>query len=564
MRRRGTVTYPRPHMPLDRPLDAVHRSVDTWLTPRRALTASVASFAVVALIAATPGSPYHPVLPDDSGSGPLGLLARLLWLNRIPHGILIALGFVAMMAAGIAFLLILYACERGMIPVRTVMTLTIAYSVTILLLPLLLSRDVFSYTYYGRIVTQYHGNPYVDPPSDYNASDLSKFVWFGWRDTPSVYGPVFVWIAAAITGMIHSLPRTIFAFRAVAIGATLGSVWFVYKLMQTVRPSKTAYAVAFIGLNPVVLFHTAGGGHVDALVMLSIAAAIYLVATDRELPATAVLTLGALVKVSAAVPLLLLIIYDTVRAEPGHRGRVLASHLGLAGGISLFAALPFMQSTNPTLGMVQIVQHASWIAPPELLERIFQATGELIAGHAGGQVGIVIARVGMYASLLTGVFLVARQVARKGAEQPIHYLAGSWGWALLLMMLFSPTLFPWYFCWVLPVAWALPKVPRRTLEIAFLALSTSQLTTENFQLPGWMRVDLPIGHPILVVLLVWFLRDLWLRLRHDVPLDAEVDMVALSGAVRDRAALVVPEAGDDDRSQAPSPDPRAADGPTVT
>ena len=107
-------------MPLDRPIDAVHRTVDAWLTPRRAVTASVASFTLVALIAATPGSPYHPVLPDDTGGGPLGLLTRLLWMNHIPHGLLIAIGFVAMMAAGVAFLLVLYACERGLVPIRTV------------------------------------------------------------------------------------------------------------------------------------------------------------------------------------------------------------------------------------------------------------------------------------------------------------------------------------------------------------------------------------------------------------------------------------------------------------
>ena len=239
-------------MPLDRPIDAVHRTVDAWLTPRRAVTASVASFTLVALIAATPGSPYHPVLPDDSGGGPLGLLTRLLWMNHIPHGLLIAIGFLAMMAAGVAFLVVLYACERGLVPIRTVITLTVAYALTVLLLPLLLSRDVFSYTLYGRIVTQYHANPYVKTPADYPASDLNKWVWYGWRDTPSFYGPVFVWMAAAITGVIHAVPQTILAFRAVAVGATLGSVWFVYKLMQHVRPSKTAYAVAFIGLNPVV------------------------------------------------------------------------------------------------------------------------------------------------------------------------------------------------------------------------------------------------------------------------------------------------------------------------
>jgi hypothetical protein len=544
-------------MPLDKPLDAVHRAVDAWLTPRRAVMASVVSVTVIALIAATPGSPYHPVLPEEGGAGPIGLVARLLWLNRLPHGVLIAIGFVAMMAAGAAFLLVLYACERGMVSVRTVITLTIAYTAAVLLLPLLLSRDVFSYTYYGRLVTQYHQNPYVTTPADIPTSDVARYLWPGWRDTPSVYGPVFVWLAAAITGMIHSLPQTIFAFRALALGATLGSVWFVYRLMQHVRPSKTAYAVAFIGLNPVVLFHTAGGGHVDAFVMLAIAAAIYFVATDRPYAATAMLTFGTLVKVSAAVPLLLLLIYLTARADPVRRTRTLAGHLGLAGGLAAFAALPFMQSTNPTLGMIQIVQNASWIAPPELLERILEAMGKLVAGPTGGQVGIVAARLGMYAALLTGVFMVARQVARKAPGLGVDYLAGSWGWALLVMMLFSPSLFPWYFCWVLPVAWALPRVPRRTLEIAFLALCTSQLTTENFQLPDWMHVDLAIGHPLLVVLLIWFLRDLWLRLRYDVPLNADVDVAAVVHArhtlATTDAVVIVPdaEAGADDAPEDP-------------
>jgi hypothetical protein len=521
---------------------SVRSAVDAWLSPRRAVAASVASFSVVALIAGTQASPYHPVLPDVRSDGPVGLLARVLLLNHVPHGLLIALGFVAMLAAGAAFLVVLYACELGMLSLRTVITLTLVYCGVILLLPLLLSRDVFSYAYYGRIVTNYGGNPYVDTPSSYPANDLFRFTWPGWRSTPSVYGPVFVWMAAAITGMFRSIPQTIFAFRAVAVGATLGSVWFLVGLVQRIRPSKAAYAVAFIGLNPIVLFHTAGGGHVDALVMLAIAAAAYLVVTERPLPATAVLTLGALVKVSAAVPLVLLIVYLVTRAEPGRRRRVLATYVGLTGGIALVCALPFLQRSNPTLGMVQLVQHASWIAPPELAERIFQGIGELIAGHAGGTVGIVVARLGMYAALASGLFLIARQVARLARHEGFEYLAGAWGWALMLMMLFSPTLFPWYFCWVLPVAWALPKVPRRTLEIAFLALCTSQLTTENFQLPSWMHINMPIGHPILVVLLVWFMRDLWLRIRHDVPLDADVDVVAVARASRGEAVLTIPEA----------------------
>lgn len=501
-------------------LVAARRAVDGWLTPRRAVSSSIASFTLVALIAATPASPFHPVLPEEGG-GPVELLARFLFFEHLSHGLLIVLGLAAMASAGVSFLLILRACELEMLSLRTVVILTLSYAAVILVLPLLLSRDVFSYAYYGRIVSRYGGNPYANTPANYPANDLSKYVWPGWRSTPSVYGTVFVWVAAAITSLFHSLTQTIFAFRALAIGAMLGSVWFVAKLVQEIRPSKTAYAVAFIGLNPIVLFHTLGGGHVDALVMLSVAAAAYFAATRREVSATAALTLGALVKASAAVPLVLLIVYVIARAAPERRWREAAKHIGVAGGIGLVISLPFLQMSNPTLGMVQLVQHASWIAPPELLEKSLQAIGQLMGGASGGTIGTVIARVVMYSCLAFGLFLIARQVARKARDEDILYLACVWGWALLLMMFFSPTLFAWYFCWVLPVAWTLPNVPRRTLEISFLALVTSQLTTENFQLPSWIHVQLPIGHPVLIVLLVWFLHDLWLRLRHDVPLDAE-------------------------------------------
>ncbi|MGZ8631469.1 MAG: glycosyltransferase 87 family protein [Actinomycetota bacterium] len=511
-------------------VQALQRTVDGWLNGRRAITASIASTAAVALIAATSGSPFHPVLPESQGNGPIGVLSQLLFLDRLPHGVLIVIGFAAMIAAGLSFLLVLWAAERGEVSTRTVVTLAVVYHAVVLLLPLLLSRDVFSYAFYGRILSRYGQNPYVSTPADFPANDISRFVWPDWRDTPSVYGPVFVWLAAVITALFRGLGDVIEAFRAVAVAASLGSLWFVVKLVGRVRPQRTAYAAAMIGLNPVVLFHTVGGGHVDVLVMLAVSAAVYLVATQRELPATVALTVGALVKISAAVPLVLLIAFVAARAEPSRRWRVLAAHIGTAAGIAFVAALPFMQASNPTLGMVELVQHGSWIAPPALVERIFETVGRAVGGELGGSAGVVIARLGMFAALATGLFTIFRQVMRHAKEGSVSFLAAAWGWSFLLMMLFSPTLFPWYFAWILPVAWALPRVPRRTLELSFIALVTAQLTTENFLLPEWMHIDLAIGHPILVIVLVWFLRDLYLRLKHDVPLDAETEDVVLARA----------------------------------
>jgi hypothetical protein len=513
-------------------VDSVRRTVDTWLSPRRAVMASVASIALVALVASTPNSPFHPVLPVRAEpGGPMRLLAGLVGLTHLSNDMLVVVGLFAMVAAGASFLLVLHACGRGMLPVRTVVTLAVAYQVLILLLPLLLSRDVFSYSYYGRIVSRYGANPYVQTPLNFPQDPLWRFTWPDWRGTSSVYGPLFVWLAAAITAVFHSIPGAIFGFKLAAVGAMLGTLAIVRSVVERVRPKRTAYALAMVGLNPIMVFHTTGGGHVDALVMLSIAAAIWLVIAERDLAATAALTLGALVKVTAAVPLVLLIVYLVARTEPGRRLQLFAKHAGLAVGISIVVAVPFMQTSNPTLGMLELVHHDSWMAPPALMERLFEAIGRGVAGSVGGSVGVDLARFAVFAALAVGLYLIGKQVARRAPYADAEYLGAAWGWALLLMMLVSPTLFPWYFAWVVPIAWMLPRVPRRTLELACAALAASQLEVQTFRLPGWLQLKLAFGHPLLIVLLVWFVVDLWRRLRDDVPLDAEVILESVGSHV---------------------------------
>jgi alpha-1,6-mannosyltransferase len=498
--------------------------------------ASVASVALVALVAATPNSPFLPAQPIQAGpSGPLRLLAGLLLLTHLSNDTLVILGLAAMIAAGASFLLVLLAAQRGMLPMRTVVTLAVAYQVVILLLPLLLSRDVFSYSYYGRIVSHYGGNPYVQTPASFPQDPLWRFTWPEWRNVSSVYGPGFAWLAAAITAVFRSITAEIFGFKVIAIGATLASMAIVRSVAERVNPGRAIYAVAMIGLNPILIFHTAGGGHVDALVMLSVAAAIWLVVDGRELSATAVLTLGALVKVTAAVPLALLIAYLVARSEPGRRLGVLAKHAVTAVGLSFVVALPFLQTHDPTLGMLDLVHHDSWMAPPELMERLFEAIGRGVAGSVGGSVGVDIARMTVFAAIAVGLFLIGRQVVRRAPREGVAFLGAAWGWSLLLMMLASPTLFPWYFAWVVPVAWLLPRVPRRTLELACAALAASQLDVLSFRLPAFLRIKLVYGHPLLIVLVVWFVADLWRRLRRDVSLgldhlpDAPDELIVIPG-----------------------------------
>jgi hypothetical protein len=80
----------------------------------------------------------------------------------------------------------------------------------------------------------------------------------------------------------------------------------------------------------------------------------------------------------------------------------------------------------------------------------------------------------------------------------------------------------WYLVWVLPLAWALPRVARRTLVILCVGFTVTELVTENSHLPELLRsVRLPFGHPVAIAVCVWIAVDLIRRLTRGVPLDAE-------------------------------------------
>ena len=70
-------------------------------------------------------------------------------------------------AAAFGFILILRESWNRRISMRMVFVLAIAFHVLVLTLPLLFSRDVYSYAYYGRIASTYGANPYVFTPHDF-------------------------------------------------------------------------------------------------------------------------------------------------------------------------------------------------------------------------------------------------------------------------------------------------------------------------------------------------------------------------------------------------------------
>ena len=482
-----------------------------------ALGASVLSFLFVATVASTPGSPFTPVLPaGDEPGGPFRWLAELVGLDGVHGSALVAIGVAAVAAAAAAFAFVLWRSWKGEIPARTVLWLAVAYHLTLLFLPLLFSRDVYSYAYYGRIAAEYHANPYVATPADYPSDALAAFVGPKWVDTPAVYGPLWTQVSALVARIVDDVAGFIVVFRTIAIAASLATIAVVAGLVRRVRPEREAFAIAILGLNPVVLFQSVASGHNDLLVALSVATAAAFVFARRERSATAALALGALVKATAAVPLLLLVIAATAARPRGERVRALAAHVAIAGGLWLVAAIPFLNVRDPSLGTVELAGHEGWLAPSRFFRRLFDA-------FSGDTLGFV-PRIAFPLLLAGALFLIARELVRRTpASAPLR--AGAMGWGLVCLMLLGPVLLPWYVTWALPLAWLLPRTPRLVLIATSLALTVSQWTTEPANFSTAYRANIWFGHyavtPLVIAFLVLLLRDLLRRTRTGAALEDE-------------------------------------------
>jgi hypothetical protein len=472
----------------------------------------------MSLVAAGRGSPYQPILtPNAMPHGWLREVARAIGLERLHGDWLLLVSVLVSVAAVGGFLLLLRETYRGNVSVRMVVFLVIGAHVLLVFLPLLFSRDVYSYAFYGRIAGIYHANPYVQTPLDHSSDLLWNYVGPRWIDTPAVYGPAFTSLSALMARILRTPADHVEAYRVLAIAVSLATCGAIVWVTRQLWPERTAFALVAFGANPVVLFHSVASGHNDLLVALAIVLALGLVVRGRSLPAVAVLTLGMLVKATAVLPLVLLIAWCVARSEPARRRRTLLTHAGLAVAISALFASPYLQLNDPSLGMLSLAGHEGWLAPSAVLRRILDV---ITFGTLGWvpRVGCAVVLVWLVGALGVGVW-------RRGAALAPKGLGAAWAWSLVLFMLLGPVLLPWYVVWALPLVWLLPRTARATLIATSALMAVTLWSAEPLRFPGAFELDLFVGHwivtPVLLGLLIWMIADLRERLAIGMPLDDE-------------------------------------------
>src|SRR5918992_1139690 len=472
---------------------------------------------LVALVAARPASPFTPPLfPGAEGFPPLVGLAELLGLDRLSRDAVAVLGGAALFASAGAFLWALVESWRGALSTGRILVVAVVLHLVAVAMPLFLSRDVYSYAIYGRMVSHHDANPYTEIPAAFPTDPTYRLVSVDWIDSPSVYGPAFSALAAGVTAGVESPAGIVLGFKVIAALASLGTVLMVLASARRLVPERAGFAAVLLGWNPVVVFHGVAGGHNDSLLALAVAAAVLALLVRRELWATAALAAGTLIKVSGAIPLLVAVVAAVIRRPRGERWRALGLHVAVAAAVAVPFVVPFMQAEDPTLGTLELTSRQGWLAPSRFVLVLVRGAAEALGGNVAYDAASLIVRIAFPLLFVWVMVALLRHLGREPGTLEPEVVVAALGWASLMSFLVSPVLLPWYVAWVLPLAWFLPNPARGGAVLVSVALAITELLAEPSRSPDvWEAMVFGlhwVATPIVLLVLVRLVLDLRRRL----------------------------------------------------
>jgi len=340
---------------------------------------------------------------------------------------------------------VLYACAAVLAPrAERLLPFALAAAAAIqlapLIAPLLLSRDVHAYWDYGRLASVHHVNPYVTPPSAFPDDPAYPLMGDTWHDTPTIYGPVWTLVAAGHAAVVGDSPSVAsYAYRILAAAALLAVV-----VLAAVTATERVFAAVFVGWNPLLALHFAGGGHNDALMLLLVVAGVALYARGRAAEGAAAWTVSIFVKWISAPLLLLHLVARRRRGEPlGARGAAVA-----AAAVAVVAtAVWAFEWLRAFRGLSSQVRRTGSIGPAAWLD-------DLGVPYRG--IILVLALAGVCAGIL-----LLREARRGRARLAL---------AACVMAFVQPWLNPWYAVWGVSLAAIERDRAARIFAVALTAL----------------------------------------------------------------------------------------------
>lgn len=419
----------------ERRVAAAPRGHERWAPALATALALVLVAAAVEIVldGALGHSPEIPLQPDISS-----------WLPQVGERLGYRVFLIALLASTGAYAGLLVLGFRtdgwtdGRVGPRFAIALVAALQVIVFAGPVLISTDVFSYIAYARMGVEHGLNPYLHGPVAIVGDPVFKYVGLDWIHVATAYGPLYTLLSYPLAplGVVGAL----WGMKLEALLASAGTLALTWRVAR-VRGFDPALALLVVGANPLYVLYGLGGAHNDLIMMLTMMAAVSLMAvvpagagtggvsSRREAGAAAWVVAGALIKATVAVLLPFMILSR----------RRLAPILGALAAIALGALAGYLAFGIHGIDLVAALNRdAAFVSTDSFPTEI---------AHLFGKPGVFPVDHDLLKAALVVILVYLLWRTWRGYD----WVAAS-GWALLAITVTSTWLLAWYILWPLPLA----------------------------------------------------------------------------------------------------------------
>ena len=273
-------------------------------------------------------------------------------------------------------------------------------------------------------------NPYEDPPSAFPTTP--RFPWSGesWRDSTPSTPRVHARLGAGRAGRGRVARRS-----GVDLQGARGARSCATVLLAARFAARPALAAAFVGWNPLLAIHLAGGGHNDAWVGALAPRGSGDAGAGRRLGARRGREVGSVRAVSPA------------RARRATAGRAGSRSRLTTGAVAALATWRYGFAWLDAFGpLADNARETTSYALPHRLSQLGVPEGAAIA---------------LFAALFALVYVALAREAWRGRARL--------GLASVALLACAPYVTPWYLAWVVPLAAVEEDKLARVLALAFTA-----------------------------------------------------------------------------------------------
>nr|WP_202886232.1 polyprenol phosphomannose-dependent alpha 1,6 mannosyltransferase MptB [Kribbella sandramycini] len=333
------------------------------------------------------------------------------------------------------------------------------WSLPLLLIPPLFSRDAWSYAAQGALVAEGF-DPYAVGPGALSGH-IIEAVDPMWMQTPAPYGPLPLAYGGLMAKLTMDPYVLMLAHRLLAVVGVILIAWAVPRLATACRVDPV-FATWLVVANPMLLTHGIGAAHNDML-MLGLACSAFALALTGHWGTAAVLA-GVAAAVKLPGGLVAIAIAAVMSPLAGRMQRV--ASLAIAGALSVLSLVTVGALTGVGSGWLGALDVPGLVRSPFSIANLVGGATSGILGWLGEDTA---AEQSLQIIRLAGMLLAVTVIAVLSLRSSIHYAARAVGIALLTIVLLGPTAHDWYFLWCLPFL-AVAR-PGRRVTTAITAIS---------------------------------------------------------------------------------------------